>query len=177
MLEEAAAKSPGLDLRSGDASVAYPYPDLSFDLVFSVNVIHYIKDLPVYFREALRVLRPGGAVCTVTDSWEDIRRRTMSHYFPATVAEEYARYPDTSVIRQAMADAGFVDVTTTHTEAAWALGPEAVEKYRRRAYSALRLISEEDFRAGLALLEADLAAGEGEVQELYTYVWGRRPPE
>jgi len=173
MLEEAGKKNPGLSLSQGDAALSYPYPADRFDLVFSVNVIHYIRigDLDRCFVEALRVLRPGGAAVTVTDSWDDIRRRTMTHYFPETAEAEFARYHDRPAIERAMTDAGFIDVRATHTEHEFTLGPEDVAKYRRKAFSALRLISDEAFRRGLARLEADAARGGAVASELYTYIW------
>ncbi|MCI0686339.1 MAG: class I SAM-dependent methyltransferase [Sporichthyaceae bacterium] len=45
--------------RVADAE-SIPYPDASFDLVVGHAVLHHIPDLPVAFREALRVLKPGG---------------------------------------------------------------------------------------------------------------------
>src|SRR3712207_7697189 len=43
--------------RSGRAE-GLPVPDASFDLVYSVDVIHHVGDRPAAFREAARVLRP-----------------------------------------------------------------------------------------------------------------------
>ncbi|MHB8947304.1 MAG: hypothetical protein ACYC6I_12310 [Bacillota bacterium] len=112
---------------------------------------------------------------TVTDSWDDIRRRTMTEYFPETVAAEFQRYQDTPPIERAMRGAGFRDIHLTHTEYRFDLSPEYLKKYRQKAFSALRLIDEAAFQTGLARLEAAVAAGVGKARELYTYVWGRRP--
>ena len=51
-------------------------PAESFDLVYSVDVIHHVADRNAYFRGALDALAPGGRICTVTDSAEDIVRRS-----------------------------------------------------------------------------------------------------
>ena len=45
-----------------------PLVSASADLLFSVDVIHHVAAPAGFFREAARVLRPGGCVCTVTDS-------------------------------------------------------------------------------------------------------------
>lgn len=37
-----------------------PFPDASFDVVFSSNVLEHIRDLPAMLTETRRVLRPGG---------------------------------------------------------------------------------------------------------------------
>ena len=84
------------------------FPSASFDLVFSVDFIHHVTDHAKYIRIAARVLRPGGLLCTVTDSAEDIRRRRpLSTYFPETVEVELARYPSIDVLRSDMEQAGF----------------------------------------------------------------------
>lgn len=47
------------ELRVGDAE-ALPYPDNSFDIVYSWGVLHHSPNTPQAFAEVLRVLRPGG---------------------------------------------------------------------------------------------------------------------
>jgi SAM-dependent methyltransferase len=39
---------------------ALPFPDNSFDIVYSWGVLHHSPDTPKAFREVLRVLKPGG---------------------------------------------------------------------------------------------------------------------
>lgn len=50
---------PHVDLRRGSA-VALPWPDDSFDMVFSHGVLHHIPDIRAAQAEIHRVLRPGG---------------------------------------------------------------------------------------------------------------------
>jgi ubiquinone/menaquinone biosynthesis C-methylase UbiE len=49
----------------------FPFPDASFDIVFSSNVLEHIPDLAQTHRETVRVLRPGGYCVHVlpTGSW------------------------------------------------------------------------------------------------------------
>jgi ubiquinone/menaquinone biosynthesis C-methylase UbiE len=49
------------DLRVSDAE-HLPFPDNSFDVVYSYGVMHHSPDTPQCLREALRVLKPGGAL-------------------------------------------------------------------------------------------------------------------
>src|SRR5581483_5689823 len=54
---EAAGLKP--NLRVADAE-HLPFPDNSFDVVYSYGVMHHSPDTPQCVREALRVLKPGG---------------------------------------------------------------------------------------------------------------------
>lgn len=52
---------PHEDLRQGSA-LAIPWPDDSFDLVFSHGVLHHIPDIRTAQAEIHRVLKPGGTL-------------------------------------------------------------------------------------------------------------------
>lgn len=151
-----------------------PFPDASFDLVMSTDVIHHVGDRAAYFREAARVLKPGGRLVTVTDSHADIaRRRPLTSHFPETVAIELARYPSLEALTAEMADAGFTAFLREGVELEYALAD--LQPYRDRAFSSLSLLDIEAFQRGLAHLEADLAQGPVTALSLYTLLWGMKP--
>ncbi|HEX4838489.1 MAG TPA: class I SAM-dependent methyltransferase [Solirubrobacteraceae bacterium] len=52
------------ELRVADAE-RLPFEDASFDVVYSWGVLHHTPDTPQAFREAIRVLRPGGRLCAM----------------------------------------------------------------------------------------------------------------
>jgi SAM-dependent methyltransferase len=174
MLEEGMKRNPGLYLCQGDATVQYPFPAASFDLVFSVDVIHYISDLDRFFQEAQRVLRPGGLAVIVTNSYEDIRNLTISYYFPEAVEIDLGRFPSIAAIERAMRGAGFVDIQVSHTEHTELMDETQLVRYRNRAYSELLLVSEGCYQEGLRRLEEDVRRGRCFERELYTYVWGHK---
>ncbi|MEJ2207509.1 MAG: methyltransferase domain-containing protein [Anaerolineae bacterium] len=153
---------------------APPFAPGSFDLVFAVDVIHHVADRSTFYRQAVRVLRPGGRLCTVTDSAEIIRRREiLSGYFPDTIQVELARYPRLAEILAWMAAAGLVDAEVVTVEQPYELA--GAGPYRDRAYSSLHLISDGAWQAGLARLEQALARGPVEGVSRYACVWGRKP--
>jgi ubiquinone/menaquinone biosynthesis C-methylase UbiE len=148
--------------------------DATVDLIFSVDVIHHVTDRGAFYHEAARTLCAGGWICTVTDSEEIIRRREiLSGYFPETLERELARYPRIAQLGAWMAAAGLVAFEVVVVEAPYQITD--ARPYRDKAYSALHLISEEAWRAGMARLERDLAQGPVQGVSRYACVWGQRP--
>jgi SAM-dependent methyltransferase len=172
MLDQLTTRLPAAEVAVAPGE-AIPYPDASFDLIYSVDVIHHVKDRDAYFREARRVLRPGGALVTVTDSESDLERRVpLTSHFPETLAHERRRYPATGALRSEMERAGLSGLREETVELAYPLSD--ISGFRNKSYSSLHLISDEDHARGMARLEADLANGPIEALSLYTLLWGTR---
>ncbi|MGO8688656.1 MAG: class I SAM-dependent methyltransferase [Thermoguttaceae bacterium] len=173
MLAQAAGRSGKVQFSCGKAETL-DFPASQFDLVFSVDVIHHVDDRDQFFREAVRVLRPGGKVCTVTDSeWVIRHRQPLAVYFPETVAADLARYPRIDDLRAGMQDAGFVAIDETMVELAYELRDLA--PFRARAFSCLRLISAGAFERGIARMERDAIDGPIPSVSRYTLVSGTKP--
>jgi ubiquinone/menaquinone biosynthesis C-methylase UbiE len=173
MLERARDAAPWESLAQSSGE-SLPFGDDAFDVVMSTDVIHHIGDRDAYFREAARVLRPGGHLVTVTDSHDAIpRRRPLSSHFPETVNIELRRYPPVSTLLEEMASAGFVAPRVVEVSRDYVL--EDIQAYRDRAFSSLLLIEDEAFRRGIGRLEVDLARGPIPCVSLYTMIWGEVP--
>lgn len=173
MLAVAQARVPTIPFRQGRAE-QLPVLDAEFDLIFSVDVIHHVEDRASYFAEAFRALRPGGMICTVTDSEEVIRRRRpLSSYFPETVAVELARYPGIATLQAEIMAAGFGTIEQTEVEQAYDLTD--LSAYRDQAFSSLHLIDPGAFRRGMERMEEDLARGPISALSIYTLLWATKP--
>ena len=147
-----------------------------FDLIFTVDVIHHISHCSDYFCSALRVLKPGGLLCTVTDSEWIIRNRSpLSKYFPETVEVELRRYPSIDVLREEMGRAGFSFSGAEMVEFQYTLTDCA--PYRAKAYSALHLIAPEAFERGLAQLENDTQSKPVPCTSRYIMLWCIKPSQ
>src|SRR5262249_18486802 len=134
------------------------FPPESFDLVFSVDVIHHVADRARYFREAYRVLAPGGKIVTVTDSeWIIRHRQPLADYLPETVAVDLGRYPSDADLDEALRQAGFVGGERQRVEFRYDLADPG--PYRDRVFSCLRFIPDDAFRRGLERMESDLRNG------------------
>ncbi len=171
MLAAAIEHHPELTLESGSAE-SIPFSKDTFDLVCSVDVIHHVDDYTAYFREARRVLKQGGFLCTVTDSDDVIRRRRpLSNYFPETIAVELARYPSIDHLTDQMERVGFTDIRTEHVEFSYML--DDIQPYRDKAFSCLHLISTDAFRGGINRMRADQEQSAIDSLSLYTLLWGQ----
>lgn len=67
----APAGSAAMEFRDGGAG-GIPYPDASFDVAVSTQVLEYVEDVPGALAEIHRVLRPGGRVLVLDTDWDSV---------------------------------------------------------------------------------------------------------
>jgi len=171
MLSVAQDRSPKITFQQGRAE-KLEFSTNFFDLIFSVDVIHHVIGHLDYFQEAYRVLKPGGRICTATDSeWVLHNRRPLATHFPETIETEIARYPRIPKLAKLMTQVGFVDIKDILVEYSFHL--KDIQAYRDRAFSSLHLISEEAYQRGITRLEEELREN-GYIQCISRYVllWG-----
>ena len=98
---------PNISFIHGDAH-NIPYPNESFDLIISRAVIHHLQDIPIFIREASRILKQDGILilqdrtiedCTIPGNPEHIRGYFFS-VFPKLIEIESKRRPKTTTIQQ-----------------------------------------------------------------------------
>jgi ubiquinone/menaquinone biosynthesis C-methylase UbiE len=122
--------------RKADAQ-SLPFEDAAFDLVCCQFGVMFFPDRPSAYREARRVLKPGG--CFLFNAWDRIEEnvfaddvtRALAEFFPSDPPRFMARTPhgyhDTALIRSDLAKAGFSNVTIeTRAEESRAPSPRQV---------------------------------------------------
>ena len=172
MLEIAGQRTRSAHLTIGRAE-QLDHPSELFDLVFSVDVIHHVGDRSAYFREAYRVLKKDGKVCTVTDSEDIIRRRQpLSVYFPESIDVELRRYPRVTDLRALMIEGGFSGLQESVAESSYSLTD--IQSFRDKAFSSLHLIPTDAFERGIQRMEQDLRAGPIPCVSRYLLLWGTK---
>jgi SAM-dependent methyltransferase len=172
MLSRAKRRYPAVEFQAGEAG-RLDFEAGSFDLVFSVDVIHHVQDRARAFHEACRVLRDGGRICTVTDSPSIIRnRRPLAVFFPESVEVDLARYPATSELETLMDRAGFEAIGEEEVELSYVTSD--IGSYRAKAFSCLHLISESAYQQGMARLARQSGSGGVRCVSRYMLLWGTR---
>ncbi|MGB9681767.1 MAG: class I SAM-dependent methyltransferase [bacterium] len=172
MLEKAKEQNKGVNFLLGKGE-ELEFPGKFFDLVFSVNVIHHITKRAEYFKEAYRVLKNNGKICTATDSeWILRNRRPLTLYFPETLEVDLKRYPKIEELKEIMTTIGFKNINEDMVEYYYKL--EDIQAYKNKVFSSLNLISEEAFQRGINRMEEDLKKGPIQCVSRFSLVWGER---
>jgi phosphoethanolamine N-methyltransferase len=91
----------------------FPFPDQSFDLVFSKDAIVHVFEKDKLFSEIMRVLKPGGIFAA--SDWMISHDGDPSAEMKAYLAEEGLSFSmaSPSRYRELLRNAGFISVTTT----------------------------------------------------------------
>ena len=149
-----------------------PCADASVDRLFCINAVHHFRNRDDFFREAHRVLKPGGSVLTIgldphagRDAW------WIYEYFPETIAIDRERYPAVKTIRAEMVRAGFAWAESYEVQTFEHVMPAARAFDRglvaRSFSSQLAVLTDAEFDAGVARIKAamdELARSGNELQ-------------
>lgn len=112
------AQKPGFTPIIADAT-ALPFADLEFHRVYSSFTIHWLADQAPFFREARRVLRPGGRLhvaVPVAGSLSEFRAAIEPHAAAAGYQLNLELYPEANVISAKAAESGFAIANSSIAE-------------------------------------------------------------
>lgn len=174
MLREGQRKCPEAWWLQADA-LALPLRSNSADFVFSVYMLHHVRDIESLFRECARVLE-SGYTAHVTTTHDFIDRHPMNRYFPSFASIDKGRFQPTQVIADALSAAGFrKSGHRIHRAQPVPIDTAYLKKIENRFISTFNLMETREFEAGLARLRADIAA-KGQLDEPISWesavVWG-----
>ena len=176
MLAKARRKNEYIIFKRGQAD-DIPFDSAFFDFAYMTDVIHHIPDIKAMFSELWRVLKSDGKGCIVTQSHQQIEARPIAHYFPGTARVDKERYPDIDEIIEVASAQGFIQIMgEALLEESLELDVSYLELVRKKGYSMLHLISDEEYQVGLKVLEHMLQNGPITVKPSgSTLVWFTRP--
>jgi ubiquinone/menaquinone biosynthesis C-methylase UbiE len=149
---------------SGDA---IPLADSSIDFVTCVNAIHHLEAPSSFILDAVRLLRPLGALAVVgLDPHPERDRWYLYDYFPEARELDLRRYPATEQLTEWMRASGLENIETAVVERIQRryVGGEILEDYflQRKASSQLAILSDEAWAQGLQRIRRSIQKGEQE---------------
>jgi SAM-dependent methyltransferase len=156
MLEVARTRAGGAGLKLGSAE-ELPFKDGWFERATMWLVAHLV-DRPRAFAEAHRVLAHDGrfAVATFDPSYFD--EFWLNELFPSMETADRKRFPTSDELEAELAGAEFGEVGLTRLSQRGSLSrADALERIRGKHISTFDLISDDEYEAGLARAERELA--------------------
>ncbi|MEA2717894.1 MAG: hypothetical protein QOI99_2211 [Actinomycetota bacterium] len=134
-----------------------PLEDGAVDLVLMFLVLQHVDDRAAAAAEIARVLRPGGRLLVVSHFRGEPTPRAWSTYFPGAREIEERSLPtvDETKAMFAPAGVGFVALDRQWITVCPSLGTY-LERVKHRSISSLQCLSEVEFAAGVAALEAEV---------------------
>ncbi|MGA2444936.1 MAG: class I SAM-dependent methyltransferase [Opitutaceae bacterium] len=157
MLRVARAKVPAARLVEGRAE-NLPYRDGEFDFVAVNFAFHHFGDKDAALDEIVRVLAAGGSVRMNNLAAESADRWWVYRYFPAAIAIDRSRFWPVDRIVTGLAARGVPSEVAFTLDDRPARLAARIEEARRRDISQLHLITEEEYREGLAAMARELQA-------------------
>ena len=138
---------PGVGLKIGRAE-DLPFKDGWFERV-TMTLVLQLVDRPRAYREALRVLEPGGRLALATFDYAHFERYFLGGFFPSFEAVDKERFPSAAELEQELSAAGFRAVRLTRLTQREIVERETVlERIRGKHISTFQLISDEEYRVG-----------------------------
>ncbi len=173
MVAEAARRGRG-GYAVADADRALPLRSGAFDVAFVVDVLHHLTRYGIFFSEVARILAPAGTFVAVTDSDENMRKRSLTRFFPEILEVELRRYPTLAQLDAAAAPAGLRRVGTALAEGHVALDDAFLAKLEAKCSSGMRLIPDRCHRRGMERVREASARGERWLSSYSVLTYARR---
>jgi len=141
------------------AAESLPLKDESYDFIYCVNALHHFSEPQTFIREVQRVLMPGGTLAIIGMDPSDTRNRWYLYdFFTGVFENDLERFPDWNRVKYWVKQAPFSlvqfnDVVFIHD-------PKTRDSVlqdpflQKNACSQLALLSQEEYKRGLAQLQA-----------------------
>jgi SAM-dependent methyltransferase len=173
MLRQAGDPTASVALVRADASTAIPFRGGTIAFTFLVDVIHHLSDPERFFVEAARVLEGSGRLTVVTDTLENLPRRSMPRFFPEVLDVERRRLPAGDRVHGAARAAGFELRSDQTVAGAIELTDTFLAQLEAKCSSALRLLPPSAHVAGMARVRDAQARGERWISSYAVFHYGR----
>ncbi len=159
MLDVARSRSNTVTFIHGNADTNFPFKPGTIDMAFAVDVIHHITSLRNFFNEASRVLLKGKKLVLVTDSRKNIRKRSLTKYFPEALKIEFERYPKISELNYYARLSGLKLIDSYLAEGTFDIDDLLISRFEEKCSSSTRLMSDKAHKKGIERLKVAQTKG------------------
>lgn len=160
MLKIARRKIPDLNIINSDA-IKTPFKPNQFDLLYCVNMVHFIKNKHELIRTAKYLLKPKGKIILVglelhdeTYSWY------ITKYFPNIYNNDKKRFPSFASIKKYFVSEGFCELkqSTIYTLNKKFIGAQVLDDpfLDKNQSSQLASLSDTDYKNGIERIKDDI---------------------
>lgn len=155
-------------LVQADFNASFPFGDKSFDLIIAVDCLHFSKNLSLILNEVRRVLKRNGIFIAALHTPDDIKRQTLSKYFPQAELLDLHEANRLMVLCD-IANSLNLKLICTYNEIEEFI-PESsfIEIFEKKCASVLNKIKPEDFDVGLKNMKFDFNNGSLIAMESHT---------
>jgi 2-amino-4-hydroxy-6-hydroxymethyldihydropteridine diphosphokinase len=134
----------------GDANVELPGHD--YDAITSFYALQYL-DIAAFGKRAFTSLAPGGTLVLASFPHRHFAESEFARFFPSMVAFDLARFPSLQRLKAELTGVGFASISPTMFVVETDERAETiVGKVERKYLSSFHLLSDEEFRTGLAAM-------------------------
>ena len=155
MIETAKGRPTNAEFRLADAE-RLPFRDGWFERVTMQLVLHHL-DRPRALAEVRRVLADDGRYSCLTFDPDYFHLGNLVQWFPSMLEHDRARFPTESQLRAELADASFGEARILREQRRHRMSRvDVLERMRARHISTFDLISDDEYREGLARAEREL---------------------
>ena len=157
MLKQAKKKSDDIYWLQADAA-KIPLKDESVDFITSQFSFHHIQDKISSIFEFFRILSSNGRFVITNICPREMPNWVYYHYFPASKDRDYKDFMPKEDIKKIMIEAGFQNITI---ELTYNEHKEDIHQFleivrERYSCSEIMAISDEDYYAGIKMLETEI---------------------
>jgi len=157
---EIATEKTGVTIKTG-SHFNIPYENNYFEGIILIDVIHFIPDIDLLFKELNRIAKNDGRIFIATQSHQQLETRIYSKYFPSTTSIDKLRHHEINKIVSTAELNGFTLVSKNDflSNTDFLVDEEYFNLIKNKSFYILGLISEEEFCSGIEKLHLDLQNG------------------
>ena len=105
-------RTHGLDIFTGTIEAA-EIPDNSFDVIHSSHLVEHLTEPALFFREAARILKPGGVIVTVTPDVSGFQAKLFGYGWRSAIADHMFLFSKRTLRKMLVKNGFIIEKTAT----------------------------------------------------------------